>query len=517
MSDPGSEPPLLSDMNSSTNDDSDLRQFGESGDGEAFASVVNRHAGLVYHTALRQLRNPSNAEDVSQRVFITLARKCQSGFRLRSSLPSWLFKTTINECSSEFRAQSTRDHYMKAYTEDKAIENESQSAWVPLMPHLDEALARLSEKDRDVVMLKYYQGLGFREIGEVTGKTEAACQRRAHRALAKLRKLIKQKLQPQHYALLSGKALYAALATAYLAKPPSSLAGKVMASMPFNTLPCVAPSSLVTWNARLGIGILTGGMIPLVAGYVGLRSLHGKINEQPRLLNTESTLSTGLGLNRAPTEQQSAETRIQTMLSELTYGQAVGDRLVEFEYRDRKFLHLSSEELKELLEASQDLQAEGLPRTALALFFLRALASKDPPYTLHHVLHEIPIRRFSGDVVEIAAEAWTKQDPAAASHWFETEGSKIAIRGTNEDVQQRARVGMAKAYVSQDLPTAVQIAEALDPKYAATAVFAIAPIALETMEPSAFFELIKNIRMPEKKQKELQQRIRRAPSRGVKW
>jgi DNA-directed RNA polymerase specialized sigma24 family protein len=69
-----------------------LRQFAESHSDDAFAALVARHVNLVYSVALRQLGSAHNAEEVTQAVFVILAKKADD-LRHAQALSSWLFQT----------------------------------------------------------------------------------------------------------------------------------------------------------------------------------------------------------------------------------------------------------------------------------------------------------------------------------------------------------------------------------------------------------------------------------------
>src|ERR1043165_7807940 len=128
-----------------------LRRYVQGGDQEAFGLLVERYVDIVYAAAKRQVADAHLAEDVTQAVFIILARRSASVPQNRPLL-GWLLTTTRYASSSARRARARREiheHKAAAMSGKKSEGRSDVSAWDYLSPLLDEGIHRLRARDRD--------------------------------------------------------------------------------------------------------------------------------------------------------------------------------------------------------------------------------------------------------------------------------------------------------------------------------------------------------------------------------
>lgn len=165
-----------------------LRRYAEEGSNEAFAELVQRRIGLVYSVALRQARGHSHrAQDVTQLVFTDLASKAGSLWR-RPVLAGWLYRSAQFAAAGLIRAELRRSAREQ---EAQRVENmftngEADPEWERVRPLLDEALSEMNARDRDAIVLRFFDGRAFAEIGGRLQLTENAARMRVERALDKL-------------------------------------------------------------------------------------------------------------------------------------------------------------------------------------------------------------------------------------------------------------------------------------------------------------------------------------------
>jgi len=168
-----------------------LRDYADRQSQAGFAEVVRRHVDLVFSAARRLVVDVHLAEEITQGVFVALAR--QSGLVARkigtgTPLSGWLHVTTRNLAVATIRMEQrrrVREQEAAAMEERSAPENEAD--WEGVAPHLDHALAELEKADRDALLLRFFERQSAREIGERLGWSEEAAQKRVSRALERLR------------------------------------------------------------------------------------------------------------------------------------------------------------------------------------------------------------------------------------------------------------------------------------------------------------------------------------------
>ncbi len=164
-----------------------VREYAASRSEQAFETIVSRYINLVYSTALRQVRNPDLAQEVTQAVFIILARKAAS-LSPKTILSGWLYRTARYASADALKMEMRRQRReQEAQMEAVTSPNESDSLWEQLSPLLDEAMAGLRDKDRDAIVLRYFENKTLGEVGTALGIEERAAQKRVARSLEKLR------------------------------------------------------------------------------------------------------------------------------------------------------------------------------------------------------------------------------------------------------------------------------------------------------------------------------------------
>lgn len=172
-----------------TDDAKLLRDYAKHGSEAAFGELVARHVDLVYSAALRQVNGDRHlAQDVMQRVFVDLARRA-GALTTDVVLGGWLYRHTGFTASKIVRSEQRRRVREQEAVNMNALHNQSDTdaAWRQVAPVLDEAMQRLGARDRDAIVLRYFERRDLRAVGMALGTNEDAAQKRVSRALEKLR------------------------------------------------------------------------------------------------------------------------------------------------------------------------------------------------------------------------------------------------------------------------------------------------------------------------------------------
>jgi RNA polymerase sigma factor (sigma-70 family) len=206
------------------NDAELLREFVKHHSDAAFAGLVENHVNLVYSTALRMVRDAALAEDVTQSVFIQLARKAPT-LREGNALPGWLYRVTHCQAANAVRSELTRRRLETEAT--MQTQPEDNTSWKHIESDLDEAMTALNAEEQNLVVMRFFQNQNWRDISAAVALSEDTVQRRVDRAVEKLRSFFAQRGVAVSCAVI-GMALSA---NAVQAAPAGFVSGVTAASL----------------------------------------------------------------------------------------------------------------------------------------------------------------------------------------------------------------------------------------------------------------------------------------------
>jgi len=276
-----------------------LTEFACAGTESAFAALVKRHVNLVYSVALRFAGDPHLAEEITQTVFIVLARKAGS-LTAKTIIPGWLYHATRLTAARSLRNIRRQQQREQLVCMESALNQpDTGAAWKQIAPALDEAINTLRTADRDAVLLRYFENKPLAEVGQALGVSEDAARVRINRALEKLRKFFSRRGTALSTAVIAGAvstySVHAAppgLATTITA---AALSGTTATTTAFiATTKTIAMTTLqktlitITLATTVGVGIYEAKEAAKVRAEVQtLQHQQTPLAEQNRLLQRE--------------------------------------------------------------------------------------------------------------------------------------------------------------------------------------------------------------------------------------
>ncbi len=173
-----------------------LVQRAQAGDETAFREIVERYQSKVFSIIHGIVRQRNDIEDIAQQVFAKVYLSLRS-FDFRSSLITWIYKITVNECFDYLRKRKVRrlvyesdlseDEVRRVENTDPAIERQvSADSSLAQRDYVLKLLMRVSEEERNLLILKEVEGFSVEELAARTGMNENTVKVKLFRARQKL-------------------------------------------------------------------------------------------------------------------------------------------------------------------------------------------------------------------------------------------------------------------------------------------------------------------------------------------
>src|SRR5450432_150304 len=173
-----------------------LVQRAQAGDEAAFREIVEKYQSKVFSIIHGIVRQKNDVEDIAQQVFAKVYFSIRN-FDFRSSLITWIYKITVNECFDYLRKKKVRKLvYESDLSEDEVRRVENSEPSVDRQPSADSTLARrdyvvklltrVSEEERMLLMMKEVEGHSVEELASMTGMNENTIKVKLFRARQKL-------------------------------------------------------------------------------------------------------------------------------------------------------------------------------------------------------------------------------------------------------------------------------------------------------------------------------------------
>jgi RNA polymerase sigma factor (sigma-70 family) len=402
-----------------------LREYVGSGSEEAFGRLVAGHINLVYSAALRVLNGDAHlARDVAQIVFTDLARKAKS-LPADVVLSGWLYRHTCFRAANAVRAERRRQAREREAATMQALNEDSEAAWRQLAPVLEEAMACLGTRERDALVLRFFEQRPLRAVGQALGLSEEAARKRVDRALAALRTHLTRR-----GVVLSATAVAAAISSNAVSAAPvglsaaltsASLAGTAAAEAGAGTtfLGMLAMTKLQV--TVLGLLFVAGVATPVLLNSRAAAPAKASAPEASRPKSAPSSLAHSPG--SGPAGLRAASSELNPALARLA------DWLRSADRPDPNWPALV-DELRLMISAlaPEDYPRAWALREGVHTHIVRSLLqhevlrawSKTEPRIAADAAQLIPTDWRGFDAAETVLWNWGAQDPKAALAWAQT-------------------------------------------------------------------------------------------------
>jgi RNA polymerase sigma factor (sigma-70 family) len=209
--------------NATPMDDSQILQmFAESRSQEAFAHLVARHVHAVYSACLRQLRDPAQADQATQAVFVILARQAVR-LKDQASLVAWLFDTAHEVCNLFARTAGAPGDQASSLSPIYT----APADWSRIAPQIDSAIASLPPGAREAFLLKYIANFSLRDVATALNLADNQAGQRISEGVARIRRFYES-----HNLFIAPDALVASIqAHAIHAAPPVAAYNATLAAV----------------------------------------------------------------------------------------------------------------------------------------------------------------------------------------------------------------------------------------------------------------------------------------------
>jgi RNA polymerase sigma-70 factor, ECF subfamily len=178
----GTSPLLAMDQN-----DASLLKRAKEGSSEAFGSLYDAYSPKIYNYIFYRIRDKEVAEDLTSQSFLKALQNFHTYNEKKGTFSAWIYRIARNTLFDHFRThrETTDIEEVFGLSAPGSIEKDAETNHD--MEKVRELMKELTSEQRDIVIMRIWDGMSYKEIAEVVGKSEANCQMIFSRTVAKLR------------------------------------------------------------------------------------------------------------------------------------------------------------------------------------------------------------------------------------------------------------------------------------------------------------------------------------------
>jgi RNA polymerase sigma factor (sigma-70 family) len=321
-----------------------LKRFERDHSQDAFTDLVKRHVNLVYSAALRQVRSPQLAEEITQSVFADLARNVGK-LKADTVLTAWLYQVARRTAIDVVRKESRRQLREQIAMEMNTM-NATASDWTQIEPLLDDALDALDETDRAAILLRYFENKNLREVGESLKISDDAAQKRVSRALERLREFFTSRNVTIGASGLAVLISANAVQSAPIGLVATISAAAVLTGTTLSTSTVIAATKTIAMTT-LQKTLITAALVATIGTGVFEAHQAAQLRAQNQILQGQQAPLTAQ-IQQLQQELNDATNRLASLIAENGQWEANSNKLALLELRG---------EVARLLEANRQLSA----------------------------------------------------------------------------------------------------------------------------------------------------------------
>ncbi len=168
-------------------EDIELVRLAKGGDSAAFENLVEQNYMLVYKISYKWCGTKEDAEDITQNVFMKLAKKIFS-FKEESTFQTWLYRMAINVAKDYTKMNDRKRKKEMAYLEEQKLKAESNQEDVSMAEKLHQMIEQLPQKFKDTALLVFCEGMNHKEAAAVLNCAEKTISWRVFQVKKELKK-----------------------------------------------------------------------------------------------------------------------------------------------------------------------------------------------------------------------------------------------------------------------------------------------------------------------------------------
>ena len=159
----------------------------QQGNGECFSDIYDAFVDKIYGFVYSKTHHKQTAEDIVSQVFFKAWEKIQSYDETKGNFSTWIYRIASNTVIDHYRSVKQVQDIDDIWDLSSSEDIERDTGIKLQLEQVQEFMSELKADQRDIVLMRVWQDLSFKEIAEITGKSEGSCKMTYKRSIEKIR------------------------------------------------------------------------------------------------------------------------------------------------------------------------------------------------------------------------------------------------------------------------------------------------------------------------------------------